>query len=227
MSREMRLRDGRIFRTHDTLGYSDYSGCQVERANVTVLVHDRDMVMRWPMSGIHWNAEHTVFQPIELNARTEWVDVEVDPDVDAIEFYGGHGSTELWLLDSDETRTTLKALDAYPAVSDEAVSEAETEAETDAWDNWLRADLLRTLPDDVDGECTCDGTDDGDTTCVYRLKSLRDQADSLSGSDLFECYREACEATNTYPEIETGGGVYVDLDRLAPAFREAVESRIR
>lgn len=214
MSREMRLRDGRIFRTHDTLGYSDYSGCQVERANVTVLVHDRDMVMRWPMSGIHWNAEHTVFQPIELNARTEWVDVEVDPDVDAIEFYGGHGSTELWLLDSEETRETLDALDDYPAVSDEAVSEAEMEAETDAWDNWLRLDLMSTLPDDVADDAP-EGT-----------LSLREAAESMSG-DMWECYREACEATNTYPEIETGGGVYVDLDRIAPAFREAVESRIR
>jgi hypothetical protein len=211
MQREMTTRDGRVWRTHDALSYGDYSGCMVERANVKALSEDRE-IMQWPMNNIHWNTDRTVFQPIELRRSPEapylsdWCDVEIESDVTAIEMYGGYGSIELWLLDSEETREALDALDNYPSVDDDLLSHMELEAEYEAFDNDIKADLARKAPWD-------------------RCERLHNYLDSLSRDVAWECYREACEATNTYPVFETGGDCYVDIDRIWPAYMRAALSR--
>jgi len=211
MQRTFKTRDGRTFISHDYLCFSDYSGCAVERANVKVLSEDKNLATGSyrdiPEDGGPYEATR-----YDRPTHTHVEDL-IEPDVDGIVFYGGHGTEQLYLLDTPENREAIDALDGYPAVSDEAVSDLETEIEDEAWDNWLRDDLLRTLPDELDDNAP------------ENALTLREHADSMSG-DLRACFHEACEATGTYPEVETGGNLYVDIDRIREAFQAAIETRI-
>lgn len=72
------------------------------------------------------------------------------------------------------------------------------EWEAEAWESWLKSDLLHSLPE-----------------------ALEELADSLPDDALWEAYREAMEETNTYPECEYSG-VSVDVERIADAFARHV-----
>ena len=86
-------------------------------------------------------------------------------------------------------------MERYPCFSDDIVSEIEMDWETEAWNDWLWRDLVRTLPDD--------GT--------------QDEAESLGWAALWEAYRAAMDETNTCAEPELNG-VHVDIDRIKEAF---------
>lgn len=157
--------------------YSDYSGCSVERAN--------ERAIR------------------EMFPNADWLK----------DLYGGHGSSGLavdlaaWLdtlTEDDDPHAlleTVEGLDDYPAVSDEAVSELETEAEDEALPD-LYKDLARTVPWD-------------------RCERLHDYLSDLPEDRAHACYRAAMEATNTYPEHETGGSVYFDVKRIRASYIRA------
>jgi hypothetical protein len=71
----------------------------------------------------------------------------------------------------------------------------------------LRSDLIRALPDELDED-----EPEGSLT-------LREWADEQEDGVLWEAYRSAMEATNTYPVPEYEG-VHVDVDRIAGLFEE-------
>lgn len=85
-------------------------------------------------------------------------------------------------------------MESYPSFDDELMSEIEMDWESEAWESWLKSDLLRTLPEDT-----------------------QESVDKLTNDDIFECYREAMDETNTYPEAEYSG-VSVDVDRIKESF---------
>jgi hypothetical protein len=141
-------------------GFSDYSGCAVERAN-------RQAFME------------------QFPAR-DWYRPTV----------GGHGSAGLVLIldaeidaeDGEALKALLEGLASYPCADDDLLSEIEREAEREAWEDWGRSDFRRLLGDSWDE---------------------RDDADVDSA---FEAAREAA---NEYWQIETGGGAWIDLKRVA------------
>lgn len=108
--------------------------------------------------------------------------------------YGSHNFRQLWLPDTKDNRETIDGLDDYPSVDDEKVSEVEGEWEKEAWDSWVRSDLLRTI--DVE---------------------IRDVVEDFHDDLLWECYREAMEKTNTYPTPEYDG-VHIRVKDIQEVF---------
>ncbi len=118
--------------------------------------------------------------------------------------WGGHGSKTLWLPDTPENRSLIERLERnYPVIDEGLMSEVESEWETEAWESWLRNDLLHEV---------------GKTH-----PALSEWASTLD--DLFEIYRRAMDDTNTYPTVEYSG-VHVDVDRIKLFFAMSVSDRL-
>lgn len=138
---------------------------------------------------------------------------EVYPD-DVWVQHGHYSSVQAFLPDTAEYRELLAGLDDYPLFDDGSSSIVETEWESEAWTSWIRDDLWRAA-------LKVNGLDkiEGDTLAEAHW------TDALTEEQLWECYREAMESTNTYPETEYSG-VYVDIGRIALAFARAVLARL-
>ena len=179
--------------SHAVLSYGDYdNSCAVERANVRVLKEK------------HPGFESYSFSDWENGRRyenREWVDIL--PESEIVELYGGYGSTQIWIReDIDEKNGYTAALENYPCLDDEAVSEIETEIEEEyIKDLW--PDLVRCYPDDFREALDLCGIDSLDQ----------------------EIYEKAKDETNTYFKVEAGGTGYVDLARIAPAYAEELKFR--
>lgn len=114
----------------------------------------------------------------------------------------GYGSETLWILDTPDNRELLEKLESdYHLIDDEAVSNVEMEWEDEAWENWLRSDLIRSIANE----------------------DVRDFAQDLPSTvpedTLWQLYRASMEETNTYP-VPENNGVHVDVKRIAPTFEE-------
>lgn len=118
---------------------------------------------------------------------------------EAICLYGDYGTTSVAIPKTaltEELIEEIEALQDYPVFDEELMSEIEHDREHEAMDD-LRKDLQREL---------------------IKLPWLTvRQEESLNVTD--ELIRELMERSNSYFEHETGGGVYVDLRRLAEAFK--------
>ena len=122
------------------------------------------------------------------------------PDEDYFIFHGSHGHKQLWLKDTPEHRELVEGLERdYPVLDDEEMCRVELEWESEAWDGWVKNDLLKGLPDE--------------------LREVIE--DDLDNDVLFTLYRESMEATNTYPTPEYSG-VHVDIDRIQKTFNNLV-----
>ena len=170
--------------SHAVLSYGDYdTSCAVERANVRVL-----------------KEKHPGFESYSFS---DWDQGKQLPESEVVELYGSYGSIQIWIReDIDEANGYMAALENYPCLDDEAVSEIETEIEEEyIKDLW--PDLVRCFPDD------------------FR------EALELCGIDEFdrELYEKAKDETNTYFEVEAGGNGYIDVKRLAPAYADEVRFR--
>lgn len=175
-SNEGRAERSRRYFLPEHLGFSDYSGCMVERANVKAFA--------------------------EMFATGE--------DVWWFRAIGGHG-TEAIVVDSHmvpddvltEVTETLGALTEYPCIDEELVSEMETEAEGPAWESWVRSDFTRALAE-----------------YVSWLEWPRDAISDVDDGKLREAFETVRERANEYWRIETGGGAWVDVERVAAEFSE-------
>lgn len=116
--------------------------------------------------------------------------------------HGAYYFRQLWLPDTEDNRSTLGGLDDYAAIDDEIVSEVEADWEKEAWESWLRSDLLRTL--DVE---------------------VRDVADEMSDDLLWELYTESMSKTNNYPTAEYSG-VHIPIDRIKETFGDLVREEL-
>jgi hypothetical protein len=200
--------------SHDSLTFGDYGGAgSVGLANIRVLIDaNSDSVESISMSFIDRFQRTPAMLCYLLDSEQTALD-DITRDKTAIlDAYGDYGSRQVWVrkdvAEQEEYgsryRSLLEALDNYPLLDEEEDSRVEMEWEAEAWRDWLKSDLLRTLEDD---------------------EPLEEYASMLTDSELFECYRRAMEETNTYPVAEYSN-VYVDVDRIAPAFREAIEDRL-
>lgn len=144
-------------------GFSDYSGCDVERSNHRLFL---EMLQ---------GSDGTMF----------------------LETYGGHGTTDVLVrLDTtdDEVLDCLIALEDYPAIDDEDCSRVADELFQESWESWIADDFTREVE-----------------------KAFRLEITDLSRADLSDVFFSVMGRANVYPEVETGGGVYVDLDRIVAA----------
>jgi hypothetical protein len=119
--------------------------------------------------------------------------------------YGGHGTYALFVVYAalpEEIREVLCALDDYPSVSDEALSELECELGSDAWEAWGRADLRRALE-----------------------KQLGADLEGMTDDTLFELLRVACECAGHDWEFEQGAQAHFDFTRAARELSNALGTR--
>lgn len=198
---------GKTYVTHDLLTCGDYGGAgSVGVANIrTVLEQFEGRVEEWSYRNLRREAEG---EPSHYLCSGTWEhDIPEDPCLHVV---GAYGSEFIYLLEGEEADEILAGLENYVVLDDEAVTEVEMEWEHEAWDSWLRSDLIHALYDKWDDE-DLEGIDPED----------------LKDSVLWEAYQRAMEKTNTYPEVEYSG-VHVDVDRIADTFCDIlVELRIQ
>ena len=109
--------------------------------------------------------------------------------------YGAHGTYALFVVYAvlpEEIREVLGALDDYPSVNDEALSDLECHLGSEAWESWGRTDLRRALERQF-------GTD---------LERLTDAC-------LFELFRLAGERMGHDWEFEQGAVAHFDFAQAA------------
>jgi hypothetical protein len=100
------------------------------------------------------------------------------------------------------------ALADYPAINDATVSEVEMELQNEAWNSWARSDFKRELHKRLDsiGELASDSADENE---------VENLIDNIGDAAIDSVFYAACEKSNTYWQIESGGNAYIDLDRVA------------
>lgn len=119
---------------------------------------------------------------------------------DVLFFTGDYGSRSAWVRADSIIADHIRSLDDYPSLDDDLCSEVETQWEDEAWSSWLKFDLVRALPDD-----------------------LQDAAEGLDDGAAWDAYRAAMDAANEYPIAELSG-VYIDVSRIARPFAEQVRA---
>jgi hypothetical protein len=191
----------------DACTFGDYGGYgSYGLANIRSVIADAgESVAGCTFNGVQ-NADDSRFYPRYANTDETSIREEVRLGTKVLHATGDFGSETVWLRkDWEQTAEILEALESYPSLDDDKVSQIELDWENEAWESWLKYDLIRAaFPW---GEAADD--------------LLRDLVEEAPDGQLFEAYRDACEETNTYPEAEYSG-VHVDVDRIKDAFRAAV-----
>lgn len=138
---------------------------------------------------------------------------------------GDYGSVSTGIDETDLEHITFEqltelqeqcdGLSNYPCLDEEDVSRVEMELQQEAWDSWCRADFKQELLKQL----------------LYRLHyglhilaldvytselpdQLETRVDELPDEIIDTLFHEACEDTNTYWQIESGGNAYIDLKRV-------------
>ncbi len=131
------------------------------------------------------------------------------------EVYGGHGTYAVAVrIDAidDEMAAVFEALEDYPLISDESHSELEIDAQSEAWENWAASDFRSALETEFEGDLEFEPAEQARLFETGERPAPADLDEAVL--DLFEAARESA---NCYWEVETGGGVYIDLDRVVDA----------
>jgi len=188
--------------TASCLTYGDYGGSgTVGVANVRAILEMdefKDSVLR--ISYRHWeNLDKWNDDFVE-----QWLvdEFKVTGPPKVVHLVGGFGSNTLYLLECDETEDILSALADYPLVDEDLHGQIECEWEDEAWECWVRSDLYDHLDDELQ-----DAIDDNKTT----------------DAKLFEAYRLAMQATNTYAITEYAS-TYIDIDRIKDEYNDNVRA---
>jgi len=149
---------------------SDYSGSSVERANYKELQEMLEAAHPEDAQPVVW-------------ARTS----------------GGHGTYGIVVRYGDldeEIRETLDALEDYPAINDEAVSNLEMEEQDETWENSGRDEFIRAV-------AKIEGKD----------KDALEEA--ITPEQWHGVFRAMCTATNRDWEDQGGEGPWIDMKKLA------------
>lgn len=199
---------GITYREIPCTSFGDYGGDgSVGLANIRALESDaeskrwdsmdlgfndiRDLCEESPKGSEHLRRYADTWNTIrDIAELLDCIDRDQAPEM--LQIYGGYSSRAIWLR-SDIAEEYLTALEQYPCLNDEIVSEVELEWENEAWESWLKSDLLRGLSDDDE------------------------PIENLPDGTLFECYRQAMESCNEYPTPELNG-VHVDVERIRESF---------
>lgn len=112
------------------------------------------------------------------------------------EVYGGHGTYAVAIRADhliEEMHDTFRALDDYPLISEDDLSSLEIDLECEAWENWARSDFISELEKAFNADI------------------------EMEDDTAWELFRTAADKSNTYWEAETGGQMYVDIERIVKA----------
>lgn len=209
MSTETMRIDGRVYVSHDCWTFGDYGGAgSIGKANIQYISEQCEgHVYECGANALQHVSEGCPYglgadELTEIRADRPWLIIAS----------GSYGSEVAWVrkpiaarLSSHGFRgkTWLERMDSYPVFDDELSSLIEMEWETEAWESWLRSDLIRTLPDD--------GT--------------QEETDMLPNATVWGCYRAAMDETNTEVVAELSG-VHVDVERIADAFADNITAAV-
>jgi hypothetical protein len=130
--------NGKVYVTHDTLTCGDYGGAgSVGVANIrTVLEEFEGHVEDWGYGELYNEGKGQPSQLVRVPGDSgypndwhhEWQHRTPDPEAVCLHVHGHHGSESIYLLEGNEDcDEILAALEGYPCLDDEAMSEVEGE----------------------------------------------------------------------------------------------------
>lgn len=102
---------------------------------------------------------------------------------------------------------TCDGLADYPVIDEQVMSDVEMELQNEAWESWGRTDFQQELCKQI----TSEQENEEDKS------ALEDQIEQLTDKQIDKLFWHACEVSNTYWQIESGGNAYIDLERVAKA----------
>lgn len=187
--------NGITYLTHSSLTTGDYGGAgSVGVANLRTLANIVEELAQEEGAPLTTEVHHV--GPSHWQRATEgraWSDDDPIESAVVIVCYG-YGGQQAWVReDVEDLAECIACLEDYPLLDDDEHSAVEMEWEDEAWNSWLRDDLLRTLEDEV------------------REKYEDDE------TALHNAYIAAMQSENAYPVSEYAG-VHVDVSRIADAF---------
>ncbi len=196
---------GIVYVTHDALTFGDYGGfgdCGL--ANIRTVLADHEGEYAERHGGIMECSMGDLRHANEGSPYGLAVDVleEITSEKPAvIHTYGDYSNEQVWIReDVDAEYEYTSMLETYPCLDDEETSKVVMEWEEEAWDSWVKSDLLRTLSENE-----------------------QDRAEDLGDSVLRQAYQDAMESENQYPEAEHSG-VHIPVDRIRKAFGRNVRA---
>jgi len=131
------------------------------------------------------------------------------PNVRKVDGYGSHGTTFLLIAlvsyarNVDGIRDTFEGLEDYCLIDESAHSECEMEAESEAWDSWVRSDFRAEL-----------------------IKAELWDEDREDENALYALFRAACEKANENAVHESGGNVHWNIERIVGKIDAAFIERL-
>ncbi len=168
-------------------GYSDYSGCAVERANYDYFMKEYDFV-----SDIGSGIYGTDIAGIDFS-DLEDCQGEYLPDIDTINQF------------IDE----VNGLESYPAIDDESVSFKEMELIEECWTSYGRSDFKKELTSHIEYLIGEGKLQPGNLLDEYGEVDLTDYDEEIE-----DVAWNAMRKLPYGPEIETGRSVYFDFDMM-------------
>ena len=149
---------------------------------------------------------------VEKSNHREFLD-KFAPMRGVVDLSGGYGSfgvaINLAVISpaEDAIWETLLSLKDYPILDDDRMSEMETEAQNEAWENWARSDFIRAIAKS------------------FELSEEDEELlDYLKNNDphqlVFNLFRELEDRSNTYWVNEQGDTMHIDIDRITDAMTD-------
>lgn len=175
-------------------GGSDYSGDLVEKSNHKALI---EMMPEGYEDGVQY-----------------------------IDYCGGHGTFALAIRFDAVTGELLEALEGledYPILDEDLHSQMESDAQSEAWESDYRGEFKTVLgralfQEWVDSPATDQTETESDDDFEARQNAveefLQDECGEMSNETLDSLFYLMSELSNTYWENETGGSMYIDIDRV-------------
>lgn len=181
--------------SHDALTFGDYGGFgSAGLANIEIIAEaHKESTIQCGMQALHDATSHLARYEKEL------IDEITATKPEVIDVYGDYSYRQVWIRkDIDEQEKYTNRLENYPCLDEGKMTEIELDWEYKAWNDWLKSDLISSLPDGIQ----------------YLV-------DDMDNNQLFSLYRQVMEECNEYPEVEYDG-VYVDVDRISETFGKLV-----
>jgi hypothetical protein len=205
MSNSITFPNGKKYRSHDMLVQGPHSNAaEVGVANIRSVLRDLgdDVTVMTP-----WQAESLEegIAPYARDAEGRLAEGDLlgsCPTTLGLLLADGSGNKQMFLRDGEHGYcwATLGVLDSYPSLDDKMLDEVRTEIEKEAWEGWLRSELLKTLDDGV----------------------LNEWMEECTEEEQWGMYLEAKEGTPNFEVTFEGLSAFVNVRTLETAFRRAV-----
>lgn len=178
------------------IGYSDYSGGTVAKANVATIeaLEDVTSTLSHHLARLALSSD----KPATAPYYEPW---ETPEAADVIRYVGGHGTRGVLVKVGGKADHVIGRLSDYPILDEDELSAIESEAEGEAVPGCIRDMLRMAQPDDPDADDLVDPDSD----------------------EAHEQLREAMDKANIYFE-HTVEGPHLDVKRLLPYWLAEVRS---